>query len=377
MNCYKNAKELKIEIEKSVKGQDSAITAIAYAVSLHLQRLETKQNIKKDNILIIGPTGCGKTETYRVLKQNELNLHVPVYMFGALSYSPSESWQGSAVTNFLKQLWLESVSLAHDIAILEHSRLPDDSEAYKEHIVNLMEKAIIVIDEFDKIAERNGNTSSFSHDYQSTLLQMLEGHKYQIPMKEDGESISIEIDTTNMLFILMGAFDGLEKIVEERIKQEQHQPIGFSVSTEVKNSDTRPTTDDIVAYGFKRELIGRMTIRAFYRPLSVTELIRIMTDCENSAYRQYQKRFDLWGHTLSIDNQGLTEIAKLAIARKTGARGLINIFSELLYKTLYQLTSVQEPMLCTLTADDIKYNRPPSINSKTDSTISTKRRRKD
>ena len=90
---------------------------------------------------------------------------------------------------------------------------------------------------------------------------MLEGHKYQIPMKEDGESISIEIDTTNMLFILMGAFDGLEKIVEERIKQEQHQPIGFSVSTEVKNSDTRPTTDDIVAYGFKRELIGRMTIR--------------------------------------------------------------------------------------------------------------------
>ena len=99
-----------------------------------------------------------------------------------------------------------------------------------------------------------------------------------------------------------------------------------------------------------------------------------MTDCVNSAYRQYQKRFDLWGHTLSIDNQGLTEIAKLAIARKTGARGLITIFSDLLYKTLFQLTSVQDPMLCILTADDIKNNRPPSVTLNTD--IDKRRKRK-
>ena len=377
MNCYKNAKDLKMEIEKSVKGQDSAITAVSYAVSMHLQRLEAKQKIKKDNILIIGPTGCGKTETYRVLKENEINLRIPVYMFGALSYSPSEAWQGSAVTNFMKQLWLESVSLARDIASLEYSRLPDDSEDYKDHIVDLMEKAIIVIDEFDKIADRGGNTKSYSHDYQSTLLQMLEGHKYQIPMKENGESIFIEIDTTNMLFILMGAFDGLEEIIADRIKQEHHQPIGFSVTTDSKTSDTCPTTDDIVNYGFKRELIGRMTIRAFYNPLSVAELVRILTDCDNAAYRQYQKRFELWGHKLVINKAGLEEIAKLAIERKTGARGLHNIFSELLYKTLFQLSSTKEPMLCLLTANDIKNNRPPTISRNKVSSTNTKRRRND
>ena len=376
MNNYENAKELKNEIEKYVKGQDEAITAVSYAVSLHLQRIAKRRNIKKDNVLIIGPTGCGKTETYRALKENEIRLRVPVYMFGALTYSPTEAWQGTGVANFLKKLWLESVSLARNMASLDYSHLPDDVDDYKEQIINLMEKSIIVIDEFDKIAAKGENTKSFSHDYQSTLLQMLEGYKYQIPMKEGGEPTSIEVDTKDMLFILMGAFDGLEEITAERIKKEQKHPIGFSVTTETKVSDKSATTDDIVNYGFKRELIGRMTIRAFYHELTVSELVRILTNCENSAYHQYQERFQLWGHALTINKPGLKEIAKLAIARKTGARGLQNIFSELLYKTLFQLTSTREPMLCILTADDIKNNRPPTI-SRNNTSINTRRRRND
>ena len=376
MNNYENAKELKKEIEKYVKGQDDAITAVSYAVALHLQRIENNPDIKKDNILAIGPTGSGKTETYRVLKENEINLRVPIYMFGALSYSPSDTWQGTGVVNFLKQLWVESVSLARDIASLDYSHLPDDVEDYKAQIVNLMEKSIIVIDEFDKIADRGGNSRAYSHDYQSTLLQMIEGHKYQVPMKENGEPISIEVDTKNMLFVLMGAFDGLEDITAERIKQEQHQPIGFSTTTGTKASDKSTTTDDIVNYGFKRELIGRITIRAFYHTLSVPEMVQILTDSKNSAYRQYQKRFELWGHKLVINKAGLEEIAKLAIDRKTGARGLHNIFSELLYKTLFQLTSTKEPMLCLLTANDIKNNRPPTI-SRNKVSANTKRRRND
>ena len=120
-----------------------------------------------------------------------------------------------------------------------------------------------------------------------------------------------------------------------------------------------------------------MTIRAFYNPLSVAELVRILTDCDNAAYRQYQKRFELWGHKLVINKAGLEEIAKLAIERKTGARGLHNIFSELLYKTLFQLTSTKEPMLCLLTASDIKNNRPPTISRNKVSSTNTKRRRND
>ena len=105
-------------------------------------------------------------------------------------------------------------------------------------------------------------------------------------------------------------------------------------------------------------------------------MVQILTDSKNSAYRQYQKRFELWGHKLVINKAGLEEIAKLAIDRKTGARGLHNIFSELLYKTLFQLSSTKEPMLCLLTASDIKNNRPPTISRNKVST-NTKRRRND
>ena len=363
MSDFRNAKELKQDIEKRVKGQDDAITAVAYAVSIHLKRIEKKRfkRIKKDNILLIGPTGCGKTETYRVLKENELNLRVPVHMFAALSYAPTGSWQGNSVENFLKKLWIETTSLARDIANLDLMPLPNVLDDYKDYIVNLMQKAIIVIDEVDKIADIGGETRTFSHDYQSTLLQMVEGHKYQIPLKDGDQTTSVEIDTTNMLFIMMGAFDGLEKITAERIREEQHQPIGFSTANSKAKSETVPSTDDIVKYGFLQELVGRMTLRAYYHALSVDELVRIMNDCDNSAYHQFQERFHLWGHKLIIDKSGLTEIAKLALARKTGARGLQNILTDLLYKTLFHLTPVKKSMLCILTGNDIKNNHPPVI----------------
>ncbi len=375
MNYYTNAKELKKCIENRVKGQTDAVTAISYAVAMHLQRIEKNSTIKKDNILIIGPTGCGKTETYRVLKEIETTLQVPVFMFGALTYSPTKAWQGTSIENFLRKLWNESEVLAHTLDEVNSIQLNEDIDGYKDQIIDLMEKAIIVIDEFDKIADTGENTKSFSHDYQSTLLQMLEGYKYYLPLKEDGQPTLIEIDTKNMLFILMGAFDGLEEITAKRIQREQHQPIGFSTTTDFKVSDTRPSTDDIVNYGFKRELIGRMTIRAFYHSLSAAELVRIMTDCKDSSYRQYQERFQLWGHKLVISRSGLQEIAKLSLERKTGARGLQNILTELLYKTLFYLTSIKEPMFCLLTANDIKANRPPVIrqNHTTSTTKATYR----
>ena len=103
MNNYRNAKDLKTEIEKFVREQDDAVTAISYAVTLQLRRIEKKCNLKKDNILVIGPTGCGKTETYRALKAIETSLRIPIYTFGALTYSPTAAWQGTCIDNFLNK----------------------------------------------------------------------------------------------------------------------------------------------------------------------------------------------------------------------------------------------------------------------------------
>ncbi|MBO6264408.1 MAG: AAA family ATPase [Acidaminococcaceae bacterium] len=396
---YFNAAVLKSELDGYVLGQDEGARRVAMAVTSHLYRISAHERnknsrVRKDNVLLAGPTGCGKTETFRVLQRLEERMGIPVIMRNAPDYSPNDTWKGSKdLSCLIQDLCQEAIDLY--TRMCHAPRTEEDYDA----VCRLAGNGIILLDEFDKMRiTENTGTSIFCRDYQAALLKMTEGSEYLAgevnltdPVRYDGEEnpYELKVNTSGVMFVFLGAFDGMERITRNRLlaerrkqeeiaspeKEEERRGIGFTaelkpacgtedsaVKTELSaDADLTPNLEDMISYGILRELAGRLAIRINYRPLSVANLVKIMKESKTSVFHEYQERFENMGHRLSLDQSAFREIARIATERKTGARGLNNIFSDLLLSTMYTLSDTVEPMECLLRGSDIKRHRPPVL----------------
>ncbi len=391
---YFNAAVLKAELDSYVLGQDEGARRVALAISSHLYRLYAyKRNrnsrIRKDNMLLAGPTGCGKTETFRVLRRLEEKLGIPVIMRNAPDYIPNNSWKGEKDLIWLiKDLFTEANKLYTKMV-----GVPTTEEEF-EAVCSLASNGIILLDEFDKMRITDkGNTENFCRDYQATLLKMTEGSEYQVGTvnlhDDNDDKHELKVDTSGVMFVFLGAFDGMEKITRNRLLKEKQkreggedkkpgaESAGIGFTAELKpaegkadpakmeelpaGTDLTPNLEDMIEYGIMRELAGRIAIRVNYKALSVANIVKIMQESKTSVYHEYQERFENMGHKLTLDNAALQEIARMTADKKTGARGLSNIFSDLLFDTMYILSGTSEPTECLLRGSDIKEHRPPQL----------------
>lgn len=383
-NRFCNASELKAALDGYVLGQEDGVKNIAMAVSSHLLRIQAREkgtgtHIRKDNVLLAGPTGCGKTETFRVLRCLEDGMGIPVIMANAMEYSPNEAWKGTAVEEVLRTLFEEAVNMY----VRKHGRPPANPDEH-EDLLRMASNGIILLDEFDKLSIRNDKFGNYCHDYQACLLKMVEGSDYQVGEvkirasgdgEEEGCGMPIHIDTTDVMFVFLGAFDGLEEVTRRRLKRERESHrqaknrIGFMADVRSsgqeketsEDTDTSPSLEDLVEFGVMRELAGRIPIRTLYKPLSVDDMVKILREAKTSAYLDYQERFQAMGHRLVCDDAALRVIAGIAADKRTGARALSNVFFELLSPTMYTLSGTKDPMQCTLRGEDIMAHRPPVL----------------
>ncbi|NLL19612.1 MAG: ATP-dependent Clp protease ATP-binding subunit ClpX [Clostridia bacterium] len=345
--------EIREILDQYVVGQDSAKKSLAVAVYNHYKRINLGMKIEdvelqKSNIVMLGPTGSGKTLLAQTLARI---LNVPFAIADATSLTEA-GYVGEDVENILLKL----IQAA-------------------DYDVEKAEKGIIYIDEIDKIARKSENPSITrdvsGEGVQQALLKILEGTVASVPPqggRKHPHQEFIQLDTTNILFICGGAFDGIDKIIQNRIGQKS---LGFDA--EIRGKQDKPIGEilrnilpgDLLKYGLIPEFVGRLPVIVTLDALDEDAFVRILTEPKNALVKQYQKIFELDGVELEFKPESLQAIAQEAIKRETGARGLRAILEDILLNVMYELPSRKDITKCVITKDVVVNKEEPLLLTET------------